>query len=86
MIDYKIHDYGSELIGSLKLVNVWDFVQLIHRQTWTKISCTKTQTLPNLRLHIRYDTDVGHLIRHPLNPVKEKCAMILGKTFMLLRG
>ena len=27
---------NAELIGSLKLGNVWVFVQLIHRPTWTK--------------------------------------------------
>ena len=40
---------SRELMGSLKLGNVWIFDQLIHRP---KISCTKTQTLPNLRLPI----------------------------------
>ena len=39
-------------MGSLKLGNVWVFVQLIHRPSGTKISCTKTQTLFNLRLPI----------------------------------
>ena len=41
-----------ELIGSFKLGNVLVFLQQIHRPTRTKISCTKTQTLPNLRLPI----------------------------------
>ena len=34
---------------SLKLGNIWVFVQPIHRRG-TKISSTKTKTLPNLRL------------------------------------
>ena len=41
-----------ELTGSLKLDNAWVSLQLIHRPTGTKISCTKSQTLPNLRLPI----------------------------------
>ena len=47
------------LIGSLKLSNVLVFIQLIHRQTRTKISCIKTQTFPNLRLL----TTSGHELR-----------------------
>ena len=38
------------LIGSLKLGNVWAFVQLILDLVGRWISCTKTQTLPNFRL------------------------------------
>ena len=37
--------------------NLWVFVQLIHRPTRPKISCTKTQTLPNLRLPMSSDDD-----------------------------
>ena len=43
----------SELMGSLKLGNVWVIVQQIFiGKQGPKISCTKTQTLPNLRLQI----------------------------------
>ena len=38
----------TELIGGLKLGNVWVFLQLIHRPN---ISCTKAQTLHNLRYY-----------------------------------
>ena len=43
---------SPELIGGLKLGNVCVFVQLICGQQGPQISCTKTQTLPNLRLSI----------------------------------
>ena len=46
------HLWWTELIGSLKLGNVWVFVQLIRRPTRPKICCTKTKTLLNLRLPI----------------------------------
>ena len=39
--------FVSELMGSLKLGNVWGFVQLIHR---SQNQLSKTQTFPNLRL------------------------------------
>ena len=55
----KPEELWSELIGILKLSNVWVFVQLINRSTRTKISCTKTQTLSNLRLH--FISDYGKL-------------------------
>ena len=42
----------TELKGSLNLGNASVFVLLIHRPMRTKISCKKTQTLPNLRLPI----------------------------------
>ena len=40
----------TELIGSLKLGNVWSFAQLIQRVP--TISCTKTHTMPKVRLPI----------------------------------
>ena len=43
---------SPKLTGSLKPGNVLVFVQLIHRPMGQKISCTKTQTFPNLRLPI----------------------------------
>ena len=45
---------SSELMGSLKLGNVWVFVQLIHRPTRTKHQLYKNPNiaLPNLRLPI----------------------------------
>ena len=39
--------WPAEVVRSLKLGNVWVFVQL---NFCLQISCTKTQTLPNLRL------------------------------------
>ena len=39
-----------DVVRSLKFDNVWVFVQLMYGPTEPKISYTKTQTLPNLRL------------------------------------
>ena len=50
--------WWSELMGSLKLGNVWAFLQLIFGPRCLWISWTKTQTLPNLRLPISSDDDV----------------------------
>ena len=36
---------GAELMGSLKLGNVWDFVQLIHRLMRTKNLLHKEQNI-----------------------------------------
>ena len=41
---------SPEVVRSLKLGNVWVFVQLIHRPRRTKISCTKIQALVDLRV------------------------------------
>ena len=43
--------------GSLKLDNVWVFVQLIYMPKRIKNQLTKTQTLTNLRLTISCDYD-----------------------------
>ena len=48
----------AELIGSLKLVNVWIFVQLIPRPKGTKNQLYKDQTLPDSILLIIYDCKV----------------------------
>ena len=52
--------FTPERIASLKLDNVWVFVQLIHRPTRTK-----TQTLPNLRLPI---SSISHCRRENGKP------------------
>ena len=50
----------SELIGSLKLGNVWVFVQLIVGPRWPKNQLEKTQTFHNLRLLISSGDYVCH--------------------------
>ena len=44
--------FGPQLIGSLKLGNVWDFVQLILVPVGLWISWRETQALSNLRLPV----------------------------------
>ena len=66
------------MIESLKLGNVWVFVQLIQRGP--KISCRKTQTLPNLRLSISFGHEAataaegGHYValrgRRPVTKIR----------------
>ena len=46
---------GAELMGSLKLGNVWDFVQLIHRPTRTKSQLYKNPNIDSLETSISSD-------------------------------
>ena len=54
----------QELIGSLKLGNVWVFVQLIFGPPLANESAEKNQTLHNLRLPIRSVYDPQPMIRN----------------------
>ena len=73
-------------MGSLKLGNVWVFVQLIHRPMRTKISCTKTQTLPNSRIADASGNHPSLLIRaefrseHSPSPGRMKARMTVTRT------
>ena len=57
--------YEVELIGSLKLDNVWVVVQLIHRPTRTKNQLFKNQNIDQLETSSQlWYEDPRHAVQH----------------------